>query len=121
MLSVGFLVSMFGVLLSFVTIEYLRGLRDENTDFIIVGMKEYRNIFKIADKIIYADCICFIAPLIILVYDNIGYRFGITFNVIAGTLFLIGLWIHWLIIIRRQKYKYNGTNYEYTRKIYNNK
>lgn len=119
-LSVGFLVSMLGVLLSFVTIEYLRGLRDEEPEFIIVGMKEYKNIFKFADKVIYLNCICFIAPIIILIYSNIGYRFGITFNIIAGFLFLLGLYIHWLIIIRKQKYshKYNGNNYNYMRKIY---
>jgi hypothetical protein len=120
-LSVGFLVSMLGVLLSFITIEYLRGIRDEEPDFIIVGMKEYKSIFKFADKIIYLNCICFIAPIIILIYTNIGYRFGITFNTIAGILFIFGLLIHYLIIIRKQKYKYNGTNYEYIRKIYKNK
>ena len=46
MLSVGFLISMFGVLISFVTLEYLRGCRDENIEFIVAGIQKYKWIFK---------------------------------------------------------------------------
>ena len=42
-LSLGFLVSMFGVLICFITIEYLRGCRDEEPEFIIAEFKNIKN------------------------------------------------------------------------------
>ena len=64
MLSVGFLISMFGVLLSFVTLEYLRGCREENVEFIIAGIQKYKWIFKSADLILYSDCLMFTIPIL---------------------------------------------------------
>ena len=45
-LSFGFLVSMFGVLISFITIEYLRGCREEEPEFIIAESKKYKISIK---------------------------------------------------------------------------
>ena len=46
MLSTGFLVSMFGVVICFITNEYLRGCRAEEPEFIIAGIQKYKWIFN---------------------------------------------------------------------------
>lgn len=105
-LSVGFMISLFGVLLSFIAIEYLKGIRDENPEFIIVGINHYKSRFKLADNIIYLNCACFVLPVNILIYKNIGTRFGIVFNVISSILFFLGIYFHYDTIIKKQNYNY---------------
>ena len=91
MLSVGFLISMFGVLISFVTLEYLRGCRDENIEFIVAGIQKYKWIFKSADIILYSDCITFTVPINLLIYNSLSLNLSIIYNVICGFLFIMGL------------------------------
>lgn len=149
LLSVGFMVSLFGVLLSFIVIEYLRGIRDEEAEFIIVGINHYKSRFKLADIIIYLNCACFIIPVNILIYKNIGNRFGILYNIMSFFLFFTGIYFHYDTIIKKQKYSYfysekktqrtilfeylekfinvipilpkNNINYNFNRKIYQDK
>ena len=104
MLSVGFLISMFGVLISFVTLEYLRGCREENVEFIIAGIQKYKWIFKSADLILYSDCIMFTIPINLLIYNSLSLNLSITYNVICGFLFIMGLFIHYMIIVAKQNY-----------------
>ena len=103
-LCLGFLISMFGALLSFIVIEYIKGLRDENMDFIIVGIKNYKIIFKLADIILYGDSILFVVPINILVYNVIDFYFGIIFNITSLIVFMLGMYFHYKIIISRQIY-----------------
>ena len=104
MLSVGFLISMFGVLISFVTLEYLRGCRDENIEFIVAGIQKYKWIFKSADIILYSDCITFTVPINLLIYNSLSLNLSIIYNVICGFLFIMGLFIHYMIIVAKQNY-----------------
>lgn len=104
MLSVGFLISMFGVLISFVTLEYLRGCREENVEFIIAGIQKYKWIFKSADLILYSDCIMFMIPINLLIYNSLSLNLSITYNIICGFLFIMGLFIHYMIIVAKQNY-----------------
>tara|TARA_Y100001958_G_C21078658_1_gene435724 strand:+ start:182 stop:886 length:705 start_codon:yes stop_codon:yes gene_type:complete len=104
MLSVGFLISMFGVLISFVTLEYLRGCREENVEFIIAGIQKYKWIFKSADVILYSDCIMFTIPINLLIYNSLNLNLSITYNIICGFLFIMGLFIHYMIIVAKQNY-----------------
>lgn len=123
-LSCGFIVSMFGALLCFVTIEYLRGCRDESPEFIIVGIKKYKHVFKSADKIIYFNCVCFAVPINILIHNSLNIEFGVAYNIVCFVLFCIGVYYHFIIIVCKQTYivtnKINtGTQkIKYTRKIY---
>jgi hypothetical protein len=119
-LSSGFIISMFGALLCFVTIEYLRGCRDETTAFIIIGIKKYKHIFKSADKIIYFNCICFAVPINILIHNSLNLEFGIAYNIFSFLLFCIGIYYHFIIIVSRQQYILinNKQKTTYTRKIY---
>lgn len=116
-LSVGFLVSMFGALLCFITIEYLRGCRDEEPDFIIFGIKFYSPIFKLSDKIIYLNCILFLAPINLLIYNCLDPYFGIAFNGLSIILFIIGIIFHYFIIIRKQIYHIGTYNYVNGKKV----
>ena len=143
LLSVGFLISMFGVLICFITLEYLRGCRDETVEFIIAGIQKYKWIFKSADLILYSDCIMFTVPINLLIYNSLSLNLSITYNLICGFLFILGIFIHYMIIVAKQNYNlteddlnnsysiYNivntcnsllcgETNYKYKRKIYKN-
>lgn len=103
-LCLGFLISMFGALLSFIVVEYIKGLRDEKPEFIIVGIKGYKIIFKLADIILYGDSILFVVPINILVYNVIDFYFGVIFNVTSLIIFVLGMYFHYKIIISRQIY-----------------
>jgi hypothetical protein len=103
-LCLGFLISMFGALLSFIVIEYIKGLRDEHPEFVIVGIKGYKIIFKLADIILYGDSILFVVPINILVYNVIDFYFGVIFNVTSLVIFMLGMYFHYKIIISRQIY-----------------
>ena len=82
-LSVGFLVSMFSVFISFVTIEYLRGCREEDPEFIIVGIQKYKRLFKLGDIMLYLDCILFAIPINLLIYNSLDTNYGIIYNIIC--------------------------------------
>tara|TARA_B100000902_G_C27118137_1_gene817194 strand:- start:58 stop:849 length:792 start_codon:yes stop_codon:yes gene_type:complete len=103
-LCLGFLISMFGALLSFIVVEYIKGLRDETPEFVIVGIKGYKIIFKLADIILYGDSILFVVPINILVYNVIDFYFGVIFNVTSLVIFILGMYFHYKIIISRQIY-----------------
>jgi len=111
-LCLGFLISMFGVLLSFVVVEYVKGLRDETCEFIIVGIKSYKIIFKLSDIILYGDSILFVAPINILIYNVIDFYFGVIFNVMSTVIFILGVYFHYKIIISRQIYQVGISNKE---------
>ena len=104
MLSIGFLISMFGVLISFITLEYLRGCREENIEFIIAGIQKYKWIFKSADLILYSDCIMFTIPINLLIYNSLSINLSIAYNIICGFLFITGVFIHYMIIVAKQNY-----------------
>jgi len=125
-LSCGFIVSMFGALLCFITIEYLHGCRDERPEFIIVGIQKYKNVFKSADKIIYINCVCFAVPINIIIHTSLNFEFAISYNCLCFILFCVGIYYHYIIIMCKQEYIiYNKnsinnkkTKYLFTRKIY---
>lgn len=101
-LAFGFMLSMFGVLLCFLPIEFLRSCRHENIQFIIKSFNKYKGIFKLADKLIYFNCILFIVPINIIVYNTLNTYFGIVYSIISCLLFIFGIVAHYYIIIRRQ-------------------
>lgn len=103
-LSIGFITSLFGSLLSFISIEYLKGIRDESQEFIISGIKKYKTIFKLADIILYLDSILFVVPLNIMIYNVLDIFFGIIFNSLSLLFFIFGMYFHYTIIISRQSY-----------------
>ena len=103
-LSYGFLLSMFSALLCFIVIEFMRGCRDENDDFIDASIQSYKGIFKLPDKILYVDCILFVVPINIMIYNTVEKAFGIIYNVSSVILFIVGLYLHYKIIMRKQTF-----------------
>jgi len=103
-LSTGFLISMFGVLICFITIEYLRGCREESTEFIVAGINKYKTLFKLGDIILYTDCILFVVPINILIYNSLASHYGIIYNILCGVLFILGVGFHYSVIISKQQY-----------------
>tara|TARA_B110000971_G_scaffold189509_1_gene199892 strand:- start:749 stop:1453 length:705 start_codon:yes stop_codon:yes gene_type:complete len=119
LLSLGFLISMFGVLICFITLEYLRSCRDETVEFIIVGIQKYKWIFKSADLILYSDCIMFVVPMNILIHNSLSLQLSIVYNIICGFLFMIGLFIHYMIIVAKQNYNLTEDDLNNSYNIYN--
>lgn len=116
MLSIGFLFSMFGVLVTYLISQYLKSIKLEPVEFIIVGINTYKKWFKIAQILIFLNFACFVIPLNILIYPNIGLRFGIIYNLISFCLFIVGIGYYYNIVMAPQKYKSNSCLYK--RKIY---
>lgn len=114
-LSLGFLVSMFGVLLSFITIEYLRGCREEEPEFIIAGIQKYKTLFKLGDIILYINCILFTIPINILIYNSLDYIYGIIYNISCLIFMFIGIYFHYSVIVCKQQY--NITNQDLTNNL----
>ena len=141
-LSFGFLVSMFGVLISFITIEYLRGCREEEPEFIIAGIQKYKKLFKFGDIILYINCILFTIPINLLIYNSLDYIYGIVYNTSCLIFMCLGIYFHYTVIVCKQQYNltdddlnytfnsdfigtyyrqcYGESNYKYKRKIYKN-
>ena len=116
-LSIGFVVSMFCIFINYLITQYLKSIKNENTEFIIIGINKYKNLFNWIQLLIFFNCICFILPLNILIYSNIGFYFGIIFNVISFLLLFFSILLYYQITIRKQIYEnVNGDSYK--RKIY---
>ena len=80
LLSVGFLISMFCILICFITIKYLRGIREEDVEFIIVGIHKYKNLFQSGNIILYLNCILFSIPINLLIYNSLDVNYGLVYN-----------------------------------------
>lgn len=118
-LSYGFVTSLFGSLLSFISIEYIKGIREESQEFIISGIKKYKTIFKLADVVLYLDSILFVLPINIMIYNVLDIFFGIIFNVSSLFFFIFGMYFHYTIIISRQTYILKDMNDTYNSDICN--
>jgi hypothetical protein len=103
-LSMGYIIAMFGVLLSFITVEYFRGCRYESPEFIIVGANSYKWIFKFSDIILYTNCFFFLAPINILIHKSVGSYFGFLFNAFCIMIMIVGTFLHTRIIVSKQAY-----------------
>lgn len=103
-LSTGFLISMFGVLLCFITMEFLHGCREEEPEFIIAGVHKYKKLFKLADIILYMDSILFTIPINILIHNSMGEKYAYSYNILCSVFFMLGMFFHYTVIISRQQY-----------------
>lgn len=106
-LSAGFLFSMHQVFMCYIVMEYVRYIREEDIGFLIVGLNRYKFLFKSVDILFYLNCLLFIIPINILIHDSLDEYFGIIFNTLSVFLYSIGAYIHYTVIMRRQKYNLN--------------
>lgn len=118
-LSVGFLFSMFQVFICYVIMEYLRYIREESIEFLIIGINRYKFMFKSVDFLFYLNCILFIIPINILIYDSLDQYFGIIFNCLSTIIYSVGVYIHYKVMMRKQKYNLNQKHIKTAKKNHN--
>ena len=107
LLCIGFLMSLFGSLISFVAFEYFSSIYEETNEFIIKGIQKYKCIFRLAEIFLYLDSGLFILPINLLIYRVLDYPYGIFFNIFSFILTILGILLHYKVIVRRQMYDEN--------------
>ena len=120
LLSIGFLISLFGAMASFFIMEFLYSIKQESLEFKVYSLSKYKTIFKYcSDALLYLDCILFLTPINILIYNVLNTVYGRLFNILSSVLFILGLIFSYNIIIAKQIFKRSDENNEIKRLIYN--
>ena len=57
-LSIGFILSLFGSLLSYITFKYLRSIKYESSQFVIQGMNRYYKFFMLTTIVARVKSMC---------------------------------------------------------------
>ena len=104
-LSIGFVLSLFGSVLSYITFKFIRSIKNEKKKFIEKSMIKYNKIFMLSYVVPFCNSILFMIPLNILIYNILDVYFGIIFNVLSTIIFLTGIVLHQIVIVKKQKYK----------------
>ena len=100
---------------SFFILEFLTSIKNEEPEFIVHSLQRYKTIFKgCSEALLYLDCILFLIPINILIYNVLNDTYGLVFNIMSGVLFILGLIFSYCIIIAKQEFKDN----EIKRRIY---
>ena len=120
LLAIGFLISLYGSMSSFFILEFLTSIKNEEPEFIVHSVQRYKTIFKgCSEALLYVDCILFLIPINILIYNVLSDTYGLIFNIMSGVLFLLGLIFSYCIIIAKQEFDTDTTPIK--RRIYNKK
>lgn len=115
-LAIGFVVSLFGALLSYIVSKFLLSAKQESTDFILYSMYRYKRLFNMSYIIPYLNAILFLVPINMILYNSLDFAYCLIFNIISGLLFLFGIFSHHVVIVANQQYQLLDTNYTITRK-----
>ena len=62
-LGLGFVFSLFGALILFLSSQYLRSIRYEKKEFIIVSLRKYKPIFYMGYITLFINSTCFLLPV----------------------------------------------------------
>ena len=118
LLAIGFLISLFGSMSSFFILEFLTSIKNEEPEFIVHSVQRYKTLFKsFSEALLYADCILFLIPINILIYNVLNDMYGLIFNILSGILFLLGLIFSYCIIIAKQEFAGNNIKRRIYKKI----
>ena len=118
LLAIGFLISLFGSMSSFFILEFLTSIKNEEPEFIVHSLQKYKTIFKgFSEALLYLDCMLFLFPINILIYNVLSDTYGLIFNIMSGVLCFLGLVFSYNIIIAKQVFKDDKIK----RRIYNKK
>lgn len=104
-LSIGFVLSLFGCIVSYITFRFIRSIKNENIEFIEESVVKYNGIFMLSYIVPFCNSILFMVPLNILIYNILDVYYGIIFNVFSGIMFVTGWVLHQMVIFNKQKYK----------------
>ena len=109
LLAIGFLISLFGSMSSFFILEFLTSIKNEEPEFIVHSLQKYKTIFKgFSEALLYVDCMLFLIPINILIYNVLSDTYGFIFNIMSGILFILGLVFSYCIIIAKQEFQGDG-------------
>lgn len=121
LLAIGFLISLFGSMSSFFILEFLTSIKNEEPEFIVHSIQKYKTIFKFcSEALLYVDCILFLIPINILIYNVLNDVYGLAFNILSGILFILGLIFSYCVIVAKQEFDMD-TDKPIKRRIYNKK
>ncbi len=112
---IGFLVSMSGVGISFIAVEYFHGIRGENLKFIVYGTLEYCFTFCLSDVFGMIGSWLLGITVMLLVHNSLQLWCAVLLDCVALAV-TIGLFLlHRKIIVNPQRYEVN--HYLFRRKI----
>ena len=118
LLAIGFLISLFGSMSSFFILEFLTSIKNEEPEFIVHSLQKYKTIFKgFSEALLYVDCMLFLIPINILIYNVLSDTYGFIFNIMSGILFILGLVFSYCIIIAKQEFQGDGIKRRIYKKI----
>ena len=114
--GLGFIISLFSAMMTFITSTFLKTLRFENKDFIEKSLQKYKTIFYFGYITFFVNTIAFIVPINIILHELIYYPFAICINIASLIVVILGVTFYYLIVHKRQIYVEN--NVEIKRNIY---
>ena len=114
--GLGFIVSMFSAMMTFITSTFLKTLRFENKDFIEKSLQKYKTIFYLGYITFFVNTIAFMVPINIILHELIYYPFAICINTASVIVVILGITFYVLIVHNKQIYVEN--NLEIKRNIY---
>ena len=104
MLMMGFIVSLFGALLSFCMLEFLTYSKNETDEYIVKGIVKYRNYLQVPHYVLELNTFCFAFPINIIIYNNLSMIYGIIFNATSVLLVCVGFPLHKKLVGSRQTF-----------------
>ena len=107
-LAIGFVFSLFGSLLSYITMKYILSIKHESPTFIAAGILKYKNVFTMSYIVPFFNCILFLIPINMILYQYLRLSYCLVFNIMSFILFVFGVIAHQVIIFNPQSYLYNG-------------
>lgn len=104
MLAIGFIISLFGALLSFCMYEFLTYIKHESNEYIVKSIIKYRSFLKLPHAILLVNTFCFALPINILIHINLSTIYAIIFNAVSVILLAVGFPIHRVMVANEQKH-----------------
>ena len=104
MLAIGFIISLFGSLLSFCMYEFVSYIKEESNEYIVKSIIHYREELKLPHIILLVNTFCFSIPINILIHYTLTNYYAFLFNAISVWLLYKGFPIHRKMVGSYQDY-----------------
>jgi hypothetical protein len=114
--GLGFVMSLFSAIMTFIASTFLKSLRFENKEFIQGAIKRYKRVISFGYITFFLNAICFMVPINIILHELIYYPFAVCINIISFLTVVLGLIFYIVIVHNKQIYVEN--NREIKRNIY---
>ena len=108
LLALGFFCSLMGALIAFVGIEYLKALKNEDSEFIMAGCIKFALFFWSSELLLILDSTVFVLSLNLLVYSHLRLSLSIILNAVSCVFTIILAVSHYMIIVKKQSYKFGN-------------